>query len=95
MSISGLFDLTGSIVLITGGSRGIGLAVARHMLASGANVAINGYDADETMRAAMACQTGTGAIRSSFSNALNRAIVSSGAALEPRSGYVLAAAPNS
>jgi alkylated DNA repair dioxygenase AlkB len=30
------------------------------------------------MRAAMACQTGTGAIRSRFSNALTRAIVSSG-----------------
>src|SRR5256714_15374922 len=31
-----------------------------------------------TMRAAMACHTGTGAIRSRFSNALTRAIVSSG-----------------
>jgi hypothetical protein len=58
------------------------------------------------MRAAMACQTGTGGIRSSFSNALTHAIVSSGYVTPEALVYLiasvlaaielaLAAAPNS
>jgi NAD(P)-dependent dehydrogenase (short-subunit alcohol dehydrogenase family) len=42
MGVARLFDLTGSITLMTGASRGIGFTVARHMLACGADVAING-----------------------------------------------------
>src|SRR5262245_51062895 len=43
-----LFDLSGTAAVVTGSSRGIGLAIARALLAQGACVLINGYDADET-----------------------------------------------
>ncbi|WP_033341926.1 SDR family NAD(P)-dependent oxidoreductase [Catenuloplanes japonicus] len=45
-----LFDLTGTAAVVTGSSRGIGLAIARALLSHGARVLINGYDADETER---------------------------------------------
>ena len=41
-----LFDLTGRVILITGASRGIGLAMARACGAHGATVVLNGRDAD-------------------------------------------------
>jgi NAD(P)-dependent dehydrogenase (short-subunit alcohol dehydrogenase family) len=43
-----LFDLSGTAAVVTGSSRGIGLAIARALLAQGACVLINGYDAAET-----------------------------------------------
>jgi gluconate 5-dehydrogenase len=39
-----LFDLTGRIALITGSSRGIGLAFARALASAGARVVLNGRD---------------------------------------------------
>jgi gluconate 5-dehydrogenase len=41
-----LFDLSGRTALITGSSRGIGLAVARGLGRAGAQVVLNGRDAD-------------------------------------------------
>lgn len=39
---SGLFDLTGKIALVTGSTRGLGLAIARGLGAAGARVILNG-----------------------------------------------------
>jgi gluconate 5-dehydrogenase len=40
--MSGLFDLTGRTALVTGSTRGLGLALARALAGAGARVAING-----------------------------------------------------
>lgn len=39
------FDLSGRVVLVTGGSRGLGLAMSRALAASGATVVLNGRSA--------------------------------------------------
>src|SRR5262245_12318314 len=45
------YDLRGKTALITGGSRGLGLALGRELVARGANVAICARDVDELERA--------------------------------------------
>lgn len=45
------YDFSGRIALITGGSRGLGLVLARHLAAAGARVAICARDAEELERA--------------------------------------------
>ena len=45
------FDLTGRGVIVTGGNGGIGLGMARALLAAGAGVAIWGSNPDKTLRA--------------------------------------------
>jgi NAD(P)-dependent dehydrogenase (short-subunit alcohol dehydrogenase family) len=45
-------DLSGRVVAITGGARGIGLATARALRDAGARVAIGDIDGDEAIRAA-------------------------------------------
>ncbi|MCC2546501.1 SDR family oxidoreductase [Hymenobacter sp. BT175] len=47
----GNYDLTGKVVLITGGSRGLGLLLARYAAAEGAHLAICARDAEELERA--------------------------------------------
>lgn len=47
-----LFDLTGRTALITGSSRGIGLALARGLAGAGARVVLNGRDGAGVERAA-------------------------------------------
>jgi len=47
-----LFDLTGRTALVTGSSRGIGLALARGLGAAGATVIINARDTEQAGRAA-------------------------------------------
>jgi len=42
------FDIAGHSVVVTGASRGIGFAIARHFLTHGASVIIGGVNADET-----------------------------------------------
>jgi NAD(P)-dependent dehydrogenase (short-subunit alcohol dehydrogenase family) len=45
------YDLDGKVVVITGGSRGLGLVLARELVAHGARVAICARDANELARA--------------------------------------------
>src|SRR6266699_2426437 len=45
------YPLHDKVVLITGGSRGLGLVLARHLCARGSNVAIIARDPDDVMRA--------------------------------------------
>ncbi|WP_199329078.1 SDR family NAD(P)-dependent oxidoreductase [Coleofasciculus sp. FACHB-1120] len=45
------YDLTGKTVLLTGGSRGLGLVMARQLIQQGARLAICGRDASELERA--------------------------------------------
>ena len=49
---STLFDLTGRTALVTGASRGIGFAIAQALANAGANLVLNGRDADSVERAA-------------------------------------------
>jgi len=49
---SNLFDLTGRVALITGGSKGLGLAMARGFAEAGANLVICSRHEDELQRAA-------------------------------------------
>lgn len=49
-------DLTGRVAVITGGARGIGEAVARRMLASGADVALWDMDAERLAQTSAALQ---------------------------------------
>src|SRR5688572_9745386 len=51
-SVRRRYKLQGRVVLITGGSRGLGFELARHCVARGARVALLGRDADSLVRAA-------------------------------------------
>jgi len=55
-----LFDLSGSRVLITGSSQGIGLALAKGLIDHGASVVLNGRDTVKLAEAAAALKTETG-----------------------------------
>jgi len=53
-----LFDITGRLALVTGSSKGIGLAIARGLSDAGASVVLNGRDVEqlEKARAALAAE---------------------------------------
>ncbi len=51
MSVKTLFDLTGKVALITGGSRGLGLQMAKALGDMGAKIAITARKADELAQA--------------------------------------------
>jgi gluconate 5-dehydrogenase len=64
--MSGLFDLTGRVALVTGSSRGIGNALARGLAQAGATVVLNGINTERLAAAdaAMAADFAPGQIRS-------------------------------
>jgi NAD(P)-dependent dehydrogenase (short-subunit alcohol dehydrogenase family) len=51
-SLDGLFDLTGSVALVTGGNGGVGLAMASGLASAGATVCIWGTNAAKNAAAA-------------------------------------------
>lgn len=51
--INKIFDLTGKVALVTGGSKGLGLAMAKGLALAGADIVINSRNADE-LKTAMA-----------------------------------------
>lgn len=51
-----LFDLTGKRALITGGTHGIGLAIAQGLAASGASIIINGHTPERLNLALKKCE---------------------------------------
>jgi gluconate 5-dehydrogenase len=58
--MSGLFDLTGRVALVTGSSRGIGNAMARALADAGATVVLNGLNAERLKAAEGALAAGYG-----------------------------------
>ncbi|RPJ58099.1 MAG: SDR family oxidoreductase [Acidobacteria bacterium] len=57
---AGRYEFTGKTVLVTGGSRGLGLVLAKHLAAEGARVAICGRD-PEALERARSCLAAIGA----------------------------------
>lgn len=55
--MTAMFDLTGKVAIITGSTRGIGLATARAMQAAGAHVVISSENADDTANVASSLGT--------------------------------------
>jgi NAD(P)-dependent dehydrogenase (short-subunit alcohol dehydrogenase family) len=58
-AIGGGHDLTGEVVLITGGSRGLGKAFAQALVATGARIAITGRSASELNETAAQLSSGS------------------------------------
>src|SRR4051812_26768731 len=54
-----MFDLTGKVALVTGGSKGLGKAMARGFAEAGANIVISSRNAEELQAAQREIQDGT------------------------------------
>ena len=74
------FDLTGKTALVTGSTRGLGLAIARALADAGARVAINGRSAETVAARAAELE---GAVAAPFDVTDEAAVRSAVAALGP------------
>ena len=81
-----IYDLTGRVAVITGGAQGIGLAVARRMAASGAQVAI--WDRDGALAEAAAAELGGGARAYGVDVTDGAALVAAAAAVRQAQGTI-------
>ncbi|MDQ0392224.1 glucose 1-dehydrogenase [Labrys monachus] len=83
------FDLTGRNALVTGSSRGIGLALARGLAEAGANVILNGRDEAKLEQAAEALRAQGHAVdTAAFDVAAPEAVKAGIAAVEARHGGI-------
>jgi gluconate 5-dehydrogenase len=74
------FDLTGRSALVTGSTRGLGLAIARALADAGARVAVNGRSADSVRKVAALIE---GAVAAPFDVTDEAAVAAGVAALGP------------
>jgi gluconate 5-dehydrogenase len=84
------FDLTGTVALVTGSSRGIGAALAEGLAQAGALVVLNGRDtgALETARADLAARTGRRVEAVAFDVTDDAAVVQAVEGVETRIGPI-------
>lgn len=88
--MTGLFDLTGTVAVVTGSSRGIGAALAEGLAAAGATVVVNGRDgaALEAAREDLADRTGAAVHAAAFDVTDDVAVVAAVEAIEAEVGPV-------
>ncbi|NBC36636.1 SDR family oxidoreductase [Novosphingobium sp. FSY-8] len=87
--MSRLFDLSGRTALITGGSRGIGHAIAQALTGAGARVVINGRSADALAQAAQALRVDGAQVDTAAFDVCDSAAVTAGIAdIESRIGPI-------
>ena len=60
MGVSGRFSLDGRVAIITGGSRGLGKAMAEALAQAGAKIAVGSRSVDRVQAVAEALQTAYG-----------------------------------
>lgn len=78
MNLQELFGLSGKRALITGSSKGIGYALARGLSAAGAEIVINGRDADRLEQAATALRQDGASVATAVFDVTDPAAVKAG-----------------
>jgi gluconate 5-dehydrogenase len=88
--VTGLFDLAGTVALVTGSSRGIGVALAHGLATAGATVVLNARDTQalEVARKDLATRTGATVRASAFDVTDDAAVAAAVAGIESSVGPI-------